>query len=40
MDKYSGAVGKIVEVLAPNIVKLSVDEGLFGWSPRWFTREA
>jgi hypothetical protein len=40
MDKYSGAFGTITEIKTPDNVKLSVDDGQFWWSTRWFTKEA
>jgi hypothetical protein len=40
MDKYSGSQATITEIKTPNNVKLSVDNGKFWWSTRWFTKEA
>lgn len=40
MDKYSGAVGVIIKVISSGVVKLTVHDGQFNWSTRWFTKEA
>ena len=39
MNEFRGRSATIIETIAPGIVKLSVDNGLFFWSTRWLTRK-
>lgn len=39
INEFRGRSATITETIAPGIVKLSVDNGLFFWSTRWLTRK-